>query len=549
MFDARALIKSFLDHNLLLSLGICPDRVKTKHMLANIMRIIKPYKLPILSGVLIGTTYIPFPPWASLFCFVPLWIYTLENQDSYKRVFFGGWITGFVLTLIGFNWIALTIHDFGMMPWPLAILGLIAHCSIANLDMAIAGLAWVFLKKRFQLKSMASWGLLATLTAIFEAHFPSIFEWNYAYTFFWVKLPLFQLSELFGFQGISSLIIFINLAIFMAVKLPQFRRKLILQAVAAFIALNFFGWILKLSLPQPDASMKVGIVQANIGNLQQQATNYGSDFRRHIIDSYLELSENLVKTEGPLDYIVWPETAFPATIFDNGYGDHHLRRLQEKVAELKTPFIIGAYGYENETRRPKNAIFALDENGMVHPEHYYKTQLLAFGEYIPGVEIFPSLRQFIPASEFARGKGPKTIEFQNQKIGLQICYESLFPRFSRGVADQGAQWILNVTNDSWYGTWQEPYQHLMMTLARAVEVRRPLVRATNTGISTVVLANGDVLERSPTRSKWAKSFDVPYYSQPKQTIFQKWPWLTDTLLLLLLVVFLGSDRIGRIRKH
>ena len=436
-----------------------------------------------------------------------------------------------------------------MMPWPVAFLGLLAYASFANMELALAAVLWNWLRKWLQLQSVASWGLLATLTALFEAHFPSIFEWNYGYTFFWAKLPIYQLSELFGFQGLSSLIILINLIVLIAVIDKKHRKTLLTQALTAFAVLNLFGWALKKSLDEPDSLMKVGIVQANIGNLQQQSTTYGSQFRNHILDEYIGLSKELAANHPDLDFIVWPETAFPSTIFNSGFGDSHLTRLKADIQEMNTAFLIGGYGFEPETRRPKNAIFALNAKGEVHHEHYYKTHLLAFGEYIPGVELFPILRKYIPASEFARGKGPKTINFENHKIGLQICYESLFPEFSIQLANQGAQWIFNVTNDSWYGTWQEPYQHLMMTLARAIETRRPLIRATNTGISSVVLANGDILATSPTRSKWSGAFEVPYLSKPKQTIYQKWPWLTDALLLLLLAVFLGSNYLGRFRKY
>ena len=99
-------------------------------------------------------------------------------------------------------------------------------------------------------------------------------------------------------------------------------------------------------------------------------------------------------------------------------------------------------------------------------------------------------------------------------MGAQICYESLFPGFSRSLAELGAQFIVNVTNDSWYGSWQEPYQHMYMTLARGVEFRRPVLRVTNTGISTVSLASGEILERSPIHQPWAGLYEVPYLKNP-----------------------------------
>jgi len=128
------------------------------------------------------------------------------------------------------------------------------------------------------------------------------------------------------------------------------------------------------------------------------------------------------------------------------------------------------------------------------PPHYSKTILLAFGEYIPGEQIFPEIRDWLPETgHFARGSGPTSLlNWNGYKMGAQICYESLFPGFSRSLAELGAQFIVNATNDSWYGTWQEPYQHMYMTLARGVEFRRPVLRVTNTGVSTVSLLRGNL---------------------------------------------------------
>ena len=119
---------------------------------------------------------------------------------------------------------------------------------------------------------------------------------------------------------------------------------------------------------------------------------------------------------------------------------------------------------------------------------------------------------------------------------MQGRYEGLFDWFTRGLANKGAQIIFNVTNDSWYGPWQEPYQHGWMTLARAVEVRRPLVRSTNTGISTVALASGEIMTLSPIFEEWQHLFEVPYVSDPAPTIFMSWGyWLIPTVLILVLL--------------
>ena len=131
----------------------------------------------------------------------------------------------------------------------------------------------------------------------------------------------------------------------------------------------------------------------------------------------------------------------------------------------------------------------------------------------------------------------------------QIFYESLFPSFSRSLAALGAQFIVNVTNDSWYGTWQEPYQHLYMTLARSVEFRRPVLRVTNTGISSVVLASGDILEQSPIHEPWAGLYKVPYLRTPPETFYQNWFWLVPSILWSSLLALLGFGLISSRKRN
>src|SRR4051794_35394248 len=97
------------------------------------------YRLPILSGILIGTSYIPFPPWTLFFCLVPLWSFYLEHPLEPKRIFIAGWISQFLLTLIGFHWIAHTAYAFGHMPWSVSLIVLLGFCTFAHLHIPIAG--------------------------------------------------------------------------------------------------------------------------------------------------------------------------------------------------------------------------------------------------------------------------------------------------------------------------------------------------------------------------------------------------------------------------
>ena len=157
---------------------------------------------------------------------------------------------------------------------------------------------------------------------------------------------------------------------------------------------------------------------------------------------------------------------------------------------------------------------------------------------------------FPEVGDFGRGPGPTVLGANEVRLGAQICYEGLFDWFSRRLANQGAQVLVNLTNDSWYGAWQQPYQHFYMTLARAVEVRRPLIRATNTGISGAILASGDVLETSPINEDWRHLYEIRYTKNPPVTLFMTWGfWLIPALLTLALVVLVAVPARSKRVQH
>ena len=136
--------------------------------------------------------------------------------------------------------------------------------------------------------------------------------------------------------------------------------------------------------------------------------------------------------------------------------------------------------------------------------------------------------------------------WKNTTLGIQICYEGLDSHFSVALAKQNAHIIVNVTNDSWFGHTYEPYQHLYMTLARAIEVRRPLIRVTNTGITAAILADGTLLEQGPQQQIWTKHFAIPYNQKPQLTFFARFreyiPFLQIILLAFITTISMVTQR-------
>jgi apolipoprotein N-acyltransferase len=517
----------------------------------------KRYSLPIFSGILIGTSYIPFPPWALFFCYVPLWVWTLSSMDENKtenesllgrKIFWGGWWTQFLLSLIGFHWISYVAHEFGFLPWIVAVPILLLFATLMHLYIPFSLWLGFRCSRRLRLKPWATLLIWAVMLTLGEMYWPSIFPWNLGYPLFWAHLPWAQWADVVGFQGLSFFVYGLNAALVLIWlhrrDLRLMRVKLFATGLLFFVTATWFAGSLKQEQWQAtDAVLPTLVVQANIGNLEKFYAEKGLGYQQYIIDQYFQLTRMGLAEHPEAQFIVWPESAFPDFLDSFMLLRPYPQQFTHFVKEIHRPILTGAYSQDPPTasaRHEYNSIFVFNEKAELADEPYHKTHLLIFGETLPFVDEFPWLAKYNPGgSGFGRGSGASVLHLNQLRIGAQICYESLYPDFSRALEKKGAQIIVNVTNDSWFGPRGEPYQHLYMTLARALEVRRPLIRSTNTGISTVVLADGSVLEQSPKFQTWAGYFDVKYQTNPETTFFTRFgAWLPGALCAILLAAFL-----------
>lgn len=509
------------------------------------------FRWAFLAGILVGTSYIPFPPWALIFCYTPLWLYAVEDSRSVKSSFWAGWITQFVLSLIGFHWIAYTAHEFGQVPWPFSILALLIFCAVMHLYIPVAVALGTWLRFRFSLSPGKTLFLIALLQSLLERVWPVIFDWNLGYSLFWAKIPIYQLADLVGFLGLSSVILLMNAWVGYIWLKQNFVKKalshlsLLCLSFAALVGLGYWHgqpW------NQFDGEVKATIVQANIGNLEKVYAEQGKGYQDTITNKFLAMTTEALQKFPQTDIFIWPETAFPDYLDQHKLQGKHTKVLIEGLTPLGKPLITGAYSKDPKTdekvdQSTYNALFLVDAQGNSLDKPYRKTELLAFGEYLPLSETFPFLLKLLPfVSNFGRGHGPEVMawNFQGHTIhwGGQICYEGLYPQHTRGLEQKGADILVNVTNDSWFGRPFEPNQHLYMTLARAIEVRRPLVRSTNTGISTAVLANGDVLQKSPLHQEWSGLFVIKYLKNAPTTFYVQWghwDWILMIAAVLVLI--------------
>lgn len=533
--------------------------------------------LPILSGILIGTSYIPFPPWALLFGLVPLLIYWL-NARSAREAFIGGWITQFVLNLIGFHWIAYTAIEFGHFSKWAGGLTLLAFASLAHLFFPLAGYLHFkinqHMKSRFEKNSSQAsprvlqiW-LGAFLFALLQRIFPMLFPWHFGYAWLWANWSGAQLTDVIGFEGLNVATIAINAAVAQAVwyALQQRRRRAALTLAAAaicFAAMQWLGHDRETAWSSTNASVRFLAVQGNIGNFDKLMAERGREFREPIVDQYLRLTEAGLNRFPSAEWVIWPETAFPDSLDAPFRGQPQQNRVLQLAREKNRGLLTGAYSYDLRTRQLYNGFFAIDPGTAGLSTPYRKSILLMFGETFPLASIIP-YEKFLPpdmGASFATGPGPSMIPLFNGpraapqplRVGPQICYEGLYPWFSNGLAAHNSNVIVNVTNDSWFGRDFEPYQHLYMTLARAIEIRRPLIRVTNTGITTAILANGHILERSPIGVEWFGEYTISYQTDPQHTIYERFAHLWPALLLFLVIFTIVLDwfmqRGRRLRGH
>ena len=498
--------------------------------------------LALLSGVFIGTSYIPFPPWAVFFCYVPLWLFALKAKNL-RHLIVGGFLCSSVVTLIGFNWVFYAVGEMGLSFWQ-AFLVFFIFVLICNLHIPLSlALWWFFQKFKNSARGLSAKLLLPVLLGLCTAYYPMIFKWHLGYTFFYAKWPIFQTAEIWGFKFLNTFILFSNLVflhiylhlrqslnvkaglkltkffIFNAFKKflkpasYAFSLKLFFLYLAFFALLNLYGKYLENRLPPATHKINVLMVQPSIENYQQDNKTYNSVILSKVLQ---ETSKHLYpakRAKNKADLILWPEGAYPYPV-NYLHAQKNQDPVQKWVRIFGLPLIISAEGehslpVKKSEKGYTNSVFVFDKNGALSQPPYNKIKLLPFGEYMPGVLAFLNEWRFGEDRAFRKGTGhhktlglklvplnlDKTLSKAQERVatlGFQVCYEGLFDNITRDTVREGADLLINVSNDTWFGKWQEPYQHLYMTLSRAVEARRPMVRGANSGFSAVVSAKGKI---------------------------------------------------------
>jgi apolipoprotein N-acyltransferase len=429
-----------------------------------------------------------------------------------------GWLAGTVFFVVLLRWLDHTFLYFSAIPWPITWLPIAALAAYCGLYVALTSAAVSWLRGR--IGAGAALALVPPLWVAGEwlrGWLMGGFPWGLLGYSQHVVLPVIQIAEIAGVYGVSFLIVAVNCAIAAVVGLGwrPAAPGVALVAVALGGSLAF-GWQ-ALAGPRAAAGreIRVGLIQPSI----EQTLKWDPAEHARILDTYEALTRQAAQPKPAL--ILWPETA--TTIFLRGDGPL-LERLVRLAGSVETPLLVGSIDrQEGPDGRFLNSAFLLTGQGITGK--YDKIHLVPFGEYVPLGRLIGFVRSWAEfISDFGVGETYTVFRLPEASFGTVICYEVIFPELFRDFVTRGADFMVNITNDAWFGRTSGPWQHLGMLPLRAVEHRVAIARAANTGISAFVEPSGRVARALPLFERGVLDGAVKLRSG--STLYTRWgDWL------------------------
>ncbi|MCX7798651.1 MAG: apolipoprotein N-acyltransferase [Melioribacter sp.] len=506
-----------------------------------------------LSGVLLGISFPPFPfPVLIFFSLIP-YLIVIEKKDNLSSISRFTYFTIFFFTIITLYWVGSWTKEADPFLMISGALLMFVNPAI----FLIPSTLYYFCKRIFN-KNIALfllpffWVAFEYAYSLTDLRFPWLTLANSLSYFNWY----IQIADIIGAYGISLLILYIN--IFLYKFLSEYYRgqkKLVylLVAVLLFIFPVIYGIYKTFTYEHSQKRIKVGLVQPNLNPWDKwEAKNLDE-----LLNVYLELSQNAVNDRAKL--IVWPESALPVYLLSGNY-DGEVDRIHKFVDSNNVFLMTGmpdATFYFDLSQVPpdakkiKNSDVAYTSYNSIllfspfsnRVQKYAKIKLVPFGEKVPFVEQLPFLGDLIKwqvgISSWNVGKEQILFDLLNFKAAGVICFESIYPDFVANFVKNGAQLLVVVTNDSWYGYSSGPFQHKEFAALRAVENRRTIVRAANGGISCII----DPLGRTIIQTNlFTKNVLVGYAELRNEiTFFSKYPLivpiLTSFVSLMVLILY------------
>lgn len=441
---------------------------------------------PFLLGAFTVLGFAPF-----YFYFIPvLALAALFHQwlhaGSKRAAIAIGFAFGLGLFGVGASWVYVSMHDYGMMPMPLAALATLLFCGFLALFPALAG--WL----QASIKAKPCWRLLLAMPASFV-----LYEWTLGWIFTgfpWLTVgytqapasPLAGYAPLLGVYGVSLLLAFS--AGLVALAYGAWRRVTgrAWLALSSLLALWLAGAGLQtVAWTQPSgAPISVSLLQGNIA----QDLKWREDRLQNTLYTYREM---VLSSKSQL--IVLPETAIPL-FYDNVPPDY-LELFAQHARKNGGDIILGLPERDFVKQAYYNSVLSL---GTAPTQFYRKQHLVPFGEFVPLKPIFGGIidAMQIPLTDFARGlPTQQPLAVAGQQVAMNICYEDVFGEEIIRQLPQ-ATLLVNVSNDAWFGDSIAPRQHLQISQMRALESGRTMLRATNTGVTAILNEKGRVVKQA-----------------------------------------------------
>jgi apolipoprotein N-acyltransferase len=407
-----------------------------------------------------------------------------------------------------------------------AVLPMLLLAAVIALFSGAAVWAAGFITARLGLSMVVTLPIAWTAVEWLRTYFPIGFPWNLLGYAAYQNLTLIQFAEFTGVYGVSALIVLFNVVVYVVF----FRREsartqgIGLGALSALIVVAWVFGTLRidgLERERPKESLKFAMVQGNI----PQSIKWDPHFLESSFGVYVQQTEEAARLGA--DLIIWPEAAAafffqPTEQYPSAFAEDapYRQRLLQLAADIRDPILFGAPALGEVDGRLGfyNRAYLVSDAGAV-AAWYDKIQLVPFGEYVPlrsllGYFVNRVVEGF---GDMFAGDRQTIFDLKGARLGVLICYESIFPNLSRMAVNRGADILVNITNDAWYGESSAPYQLLAMAAMRAVETKVPVVRVANTGISAVIEPTGKIVARTPLFKRGTEIERV--YWQPRRTIY------------------------------
>lgn len=464
---------------------------------------------------------------------------------SGKRAFLWGWLAGTLACTGCLYWMVVPVAVYGNLPWFIALPCPPLAGAALGLFYALFCLLMFRAARRFDSVLLCVfagvfWIALEQLISVLFSGFPWI---NISSAF--VDWPwMTQLASMVGAYGLSGILAAMSCSILLYSTL---RWAKLFAAGLAVVVLGYGFYAVSLGHPQ-GKDVTLGLVQGNV----DQSLKWNPEYQTKTVTTYLTLSRDAILADHPA-LVVWPETAMPFYFQDDTPYGRGVRKFADRS---NTPIMTGAPAYkvtDPATRKYVlyNRAFLVDADGK-DAGAYDKEHLVPFGEYMPLKKFLPFEQLVQAAGNFVPGQNDNPLYVDGNRFGVLVCYEAIFPALAQKQVANGAQFLVNISNDAWFGKTSAPKQHLALTRMRAIEQGRWIARSTNTGITCFIDPQGRVDSAAP-------QFVPAYLNGHVQALdsFTVYhivaPWLSVAVYLasavgLLLIIISPSARGRRLLK-